>query len=90
MINLEVRIFQGEDLDRYELTVDVPIRIRFDLEPFEDDIEGRRARMEEEARINGVLELLAEEIRLTRRRRDAAQQRDLAIEVEESTEPAMR
>jgi len=90
VINLEVRLFRRGDSDRYELTVDVPIRMRLDLQPIEDDIEGRRARMEQEAQIDRLLELLAEEIRLTQRKRAAEQQRDLAIEVEESTEPSTR
>jgi hypothetical protein len=85
--NLEVRLFQRDESSQYELIVEIPIGFRFDLEPFEDGIEERRARMLEDARNERWLEILAEEIQLTRRRRGAEQQRDLAIEVEESTEP---
>ncbi len=85
--NLEVKLFERNGVSRYELIVEVPIGFRLDLEPIEDDIEERRARMLEDARLEQWLEILAEEIRLTRRRRVAEQQRDLAIEVEDSTEP---
>ena len=85
--NLEVRLFQRDESSRYELIVEVPFGLRFDLERTEDDIEARRARMLEEARRERWLEILAEEIRLTRRRRATEQQKDLAIEVEDSTEP---
>jgi len=87
VVNLEVKLFQRPETTRYELSVELPIRLGIDLEPTEDDIERRRTRMEEDARLNKMLELLAEEIRLARRKRDAAQSRDLVIEAEESTEP---
>jgi len=85
--NLEVKLLERNGITRYELIVEVPIGFGFDVEPIEDDIEGRRARMLEEARVEQWLEILAEEIRLARRRRVAEQQRGLAIEVEDSTEP---
>ncbi len=87
VVELEVRLLHSEDATRYELSVEVPFRMRMEAEPPEDDIEARRARMKEKERLDRLIELLAEEIRNTRRRRDAAQLRDLVIEVEEPMEP---
>ena len=88
VVRMEVRLLQrDEETTRYELTVEIPWRMRMEAEPLEDDVEGRRARMEEEERLDRLIELLAEEIRHSRRMRDAAQSRDLVVEVEDPTEP---
>ena len=87
VMNLDVKLFQRMGITRYELAVEIPIRMGFDLEAIEDDIEGRRVRMAQEARVDKLLEFLAEEIRLTRRQRAATQERDLAIEVEVPPDP---
>ena len=83
VVEMEVRLLPGEEATRYEISVEVPFRMRMEAEPPEDDIEARRARMKENVRLDRLLELLAEEIRSYRRRRDAAQARDLVIEVDE-------
>ena len=85
--NLEVKNFGGKDWIHYELASDLVIRWNLETEPFEADLEKRRARLEERARIKRLLELLVEDIHRAKRRRAAAQQRTLTLEVEGPPEP---
>jgi hypothetical protein len=92
--NLEVEKLGGEESSTYELSTDLPVRWRIDSEPSEQEVaehrawldERRRARMEEKAEVDRLLELLVEDIRRVKRERSAAQQRELTLDVEEPPE----
>ena len=92
--NLDVKKLGGKESSTYKLSADLVMRWRIDSEPSEQEVaehlawlaERRRARMEEKAEVNRLLELLAEDIRRVKRERSAAQQRELILEVEEPPE----
>jgi len=85
--NLEVKNFGGKNWIHYELASDLTIRWKIESEPFEEDLEKRRARLEERAKMKRLLEILAEDIRRAKRRRAAKQQRTLTLEVEDPPRP---
>ena len=84
MSNLNVKELGGKGSRRYERSVELRIRVNIESKPFEEDLEGRRARREEKAL---ALELLVEEIRRAKRERAAEQQRALTLEVEQPPLP---
>ena len=82
--NLEVKKIGGEDSNRWERSAEIWIRVNVDADLPEEDFEGRRARREER---NRMIEMLVEDIRRTKRERAAEQQRELALDVEETPLP---
>jgi hypothetical protein len=85
--NFEVEQIESAESSRYRRSVNLRVHVPIEAELPEEDLEGRRTRREEKVR---TLKILVDEIHRAKRDRAAEQQRDLTLEVEETTRDGSR